>query len=497
KRISVLFFGVTLGLCLLLSSPVNANTYNKIVFLNASNGFRIAKLAGAEETNVSWYKNITVKVWPSKITDKMRLEAIDAASQDACQFDKVTGQMNTNASGRQYYTFRFQPKESAQSCSLRVIGWRNPWNWLGRKDFKLNFSSEEKPKTTTGSTTTTTTTTSPTNTSSSNDQKNYVITVGTNSKSEMSVGSITNRGGHGIRIYCPVSHFSYDDPIIFPNQPGKSHLHMFIGNTSSDAFSKPEELLTSGSSSCEGGVNLRSSYWTPAVFNNKDELVLPEQEFVYYKTFISGDSNYDKLQIIPNGLSMLADRSTLNATESKITSKYTTKDGKNALLLGIYFPSCVATKNGQWNGKPILSYKDMPGDKSKVINSHVAYPGGPNKNLVGCPASHPYRTPTMSLKVYYDRANLNNGWYLSSDIDKNQPGGTLHADYIAAWDNETMKRVTKCNIESRSCGFDGGRGQLPERFKSPVGKIVYRNSISLQSDIDRTPYGNLLKPMLN
>ena len=33
------------------------------------------------------------------------------------------------------------------------------------------------------------------------------------------------------RFICQASHEAYNDPIVFPGQPGKSHLHTFFGNT--------------------------------------------------------------------------------------------------------------------------------------------------------------------------------------------------------------------------------------------------------------------------
>ena len=40
-------------------------------------------------------------------------------------------------------------------------------------------------------------------------------------------------------------HFGYDDPIVYPGQPGRSHLHMYFGNTEVDAFTTTERLVDS------------------------------------------------------------------------------------------------------------------------------------------------------------------------------------------------------------------------------------------------------------
>jgi len=44
-------------------------------------------------------------------------------------------------------------------------------------------------------------------------------------------------------LRCPYSHSLPDDPIVFPGQPGASHLHDFFGNKSVNAFSTFETML--------------------------------------------------------------------------------------------------------------------------------------------------------------------------------------------------------------------------------------------------------------
>ena len=49
-------------------------------------------------------------------------------------------------------------------------------------------------------------------------------------------------GGSYFAIICSFSHRNNDDPIRFPGQPGRSHNHTYIGNTTVDAFSTPASL---------------------------------------------------------------------------------------------------------------------------------------------------------------------------------------------------------------------------------------------------------------
>ena len=171
------------------------------------------------------------------------------------------------------------------------------------------------------------------------------------------------RGEHGNRFGCAVSHFSYDDPIIFPGEPGKAHLHQFTGNTTANAFSTAESLDSATRSSCQSGINNRSSYWSPAFFNEEGEVVLPEFNFFYYKTFFHGKTpkiiKPGLIRPIPNGLRMLAHISTKNAAPSAF-SIYEEKDGpikgKSVTGVKISFPSCVALGE---QGEPILDYRDV------------------------------------------------------------------------------------------------------------------------------------------
>ncbi|MBB4660145.1 DUF1996 domain-containing protein [Parvularcula dongshanensis] len=330
----------------------------------------------------------------------------------------------------------------------------------------------------------------------------HSVTQGTDRSSRMILGSKGSRGNHGVRVWCPVSHFAYDDPIVLPGQPGKSHLHMFIGNTSTNAHSTYASLKAAPRSSCEGGTNLKSSYWMPAAYNAKNEVMIPENVFMYYKTFLPGKTPDvlpdGMVKKIPEGLEMLALKQTKNAEDYYIQSM---ANGRGMLKFVLSFPTCVAVDG---SGKPVLRYQDMPGDAAKVKNSNVAYQAGNTGTSNSCPKSHPYRIPELIMHVVYDTP-FTSDWYLASDKMMNaKKGSTLHADYIAAWDEESMNRVVACNLQSRPCEFKEekggrliGRGQLQDRFYDENGVKVYDYSSVLNKNTDRTPFGSGLKTMMD
>jgi hypothetical protein len=247
---------------------------------------------------------------------------------------------------------------------------------------------------------------------------------------------------------------------------------MYWGNTEADAFSTGASIANSGNSSCEGGTTNRSSYWMPALFNSADEAVIPETIFVYYKSFGGSGFQRSTIQPIPSGLEMLATPEIRGAGHWSF--KVGERDG--GTNLSISFPECLAV-NG--NGGPVLSSEDNISHLSYATNHNAAS---------GCPSSHPYRIPTVSYVVHFD-VPFNSAWYLSSDESTATKGQSLHADYIAAWDDGAMDELVECTIaERRSCEFPGRR-QLPERFLTPDGLRIYDYTTVLTADADRTPFG--------
>jgi hypothetical protein len=79
---------------------------------------------------------------------------------------------------------------------------------------------------------------------------------------------------------CKVSHTAYDDPIVFPRKPGRSHHHTFFGNVSTNAFSTLATLRAAGTT-C-GRRAETAAYWVPTVFKNGRE-VRPLKAIAYYQ----------------------------------------------------------------------------------------------------------------------------------------------------------------------------------------------------------------------
>jgi hypothetical protein len=85
-----------------------------------------------------------------------------------------------------------------------------------------------------------------------------------------------------LRFLCEPSHVSYDDPIVFPGQANATHLHMFFGNTLTNANSTYQSLRTTGNGSCQGGPLNRTGYWFPAMIKTTTNQVIWPYHIQFY-----------------------------------------------------------------------------------------------------------------------------------------------------------------------------------------------------------------------
>ena len=257
------------------------------------------------------------------------------------------------------------------------------------------------------------------------------------------------------RTTCGFIGFAFNDPIVYPGQPGASHLHVFFGNTSTDANSTPERLVAAGNSSCRGGTLNRTAYWVPAVADaTTGEVQTPADAVIYYKTGYNMPTT--AIQPFPAGLRMIAGS---KAATSQADQPYgvmwgcrdasvtntgaipTTCPVGDAVRLTIIFPQC-------WDGQRL----DAPDHKS-----HMAYPLYRNQPASsGCPADHPIALPEVTEHFDYPvtAQSTSTRWRLSSDMyGPTQPGGfSAHADWMNGWDPATMKTiVTQCLNRGVDC----------------------------------------------
>jgi hypothetical protein len=120
------------------------------------------------------------------------------------------------------------------------------------------------------------------------------------------------------RISCSISHYSFDDPIVWPGQSGRTHLHQFFGNTVTDAQHDASKMETFGNSTCNGGIANRTGYWVPAFIyhcpvgevgcnRSRDGQVQPTTfNDAYYKSTAASVASFKTTKWWPKGFRMIA-----------------------------------------------------------------------------------------------------------------------------------------------------------------------------------------------
>lgn len=280
-------------------------------------------------------------------------------------------------------------------------------------------------------------------------------------------GTADPNGVGAFRLDCGYSHMAFDDPIVFPGQPGKSHLHTFFGNAYTDGLSTTASLLAANGTTCAGGTANRSAYWIPSMINGTTlRALVPTKVIIYYKS--GYDGNPRSTQVAPpNGLRMVAGKSP-SATKGQDgwqyfrLQRFSCGDGEGQesipacpagqeLHILLNFPNC-------WDGKNL----DSPDHRSHV--AHAAYQADKK-----CPASHPVGIPTITVNVTYkveDGANASQ-YRLASDLSnkdypKDAPGGySMHGDVWIAWDegikNTWMENCVKAGKDCHAYLLGDGR----------------------------------------
>ena len=288
------------------------------------------------------------------------------------------------------------------------------------------------------------------------------------------------------RFICTASHEAKDDPIVFPGQPGRSHLHQFFGNTLANADSTYKSLRTTGMSTCNSPLN-RSAYWMPAMLNGKGSVVRPDFVSVYYKRRPEKDPECQRMGKacvdLPKGLRFVFGYDMINGTP-KTGAGYFNCQGSTATP-GHYPDIVAAAKNcpagnqlgavinapNCWDGKNL----DSPDHRS-----HIAFTSYGDWGYEKCPADHPYVIPSFTMSVWYSvDGDLDHSgawdaarptWHLSSDempgMPDMRPGSSFHADWFGAWDDQVMRMwMDNCINKMLSCdGGDLGNGKQLKMF---------------------------------
>jgi Domain of unknown function (DUF1996)/F5/8 type C domain len=252
---------------------------------------------------------------------------------------------------------------------------------------------------------------------------------------------------HEFQANCAVTRNKADDPIVFPGQAGASHMHTFMGSTTTDAASTTGSL-SAGGTSCVTPAD-KSGYWFPTMYNG-DKVISPTgPQVIYYK---SGIYDYRTVQPFPKGLRFVV--GSPSATEDQFKTNPGAVEGwecgnssKNwdfpancpagsELNVRMQAPSC-------WDGVHLDSVDHK---------SHMAYPVLKGYRIV-CPDDHPVALPMIEFKMAFPVSGDMSQVHLASGR-----GYSWHYDFFNAWDPTILAPLVKhCINGGLQCnprGFD-------------------------------------------
>ncbi len=228
---------------------------------------------------------------------------------------------------------------------------------------------------------------------------------------------------------CSYSHSRPDDPMVYPRQPGASHLHDFFGNKQTDAFSTDDSLRTGGETTCTNFPGDTAAYWVPALYEDGFR-VEPRMLTAYYA---AGSKNPKSVEPFPRGLKILVKDA--QAAKWHCSGQVGGPGSTNPqhcpsdehVVLQLVFPDC-------WDGK----YLDVPDHRA-----HMSYADGQV-----CPRSHP--VPVPQLVLYIDYMDARGGDVRLAPLSN---PSSPHADFVNSWDQAMLtKFVRDCINSGVHCG---------------------------------------------
>ncbi len=221
-------------------------------------------------------------------------------------------------------------------------------------------------------------------------------------------------------VECLYSHSAPDDPIVFPGEPGLSHMHDFFGAEEVDAHSTAASL-GDGPTTCQIQQD-RASYWAPALYHDGDKID-PASSDAYYRAGPGVDPG--TVETLPDGLKIIGgDSSSRNAQpievvgwgcgrNPRLTSEPAQCSEGAALRLHVVFPDC-------WDGT------NLDSDDHK---SHMSYSRNGR-----CDRDHPVTVAQLEFIVQYDFWGEPSTLVLASGSPL-----TAHADFFNTWEPDALE----------------------------------------------------------
>lgn len=270
------------------------------------------------------------------------------------------------------------------------------------------------------------------------------------------------------RLICAASHANYDDPIVFPGQPGKSHLHVFYGNTDAGAGSTYQSIRRTGESSCGNRLN-RSAYWAPALLTGQGQIVRPDYIALYYKRLPIDDPMCRRMA--PGGCAPLP--TGLRVVSGYDMARMGQPQPENA---GHVFFRCISP------GRPSTHHDALEGAigdcggegqvmaaigfgacwsgalDSRDHRAHLAHGRYRGQAYAQCDGDHPWLIPEVTQQLAYTVKRSDGPLRFSCDMAGMAAGSCFHADYMEGWDPVVRDRFERLCLDRRLSCSDGQLG---------------------------------------
>lgn len=251
------------------------------------------------------------------------------------------------------------------------------------------------------------------------------------------------------RISCDYVGSAADDPIVVPGKPGRSHLHDFFGNFSTNANSTYESMK-GVKSSCP--KNDRAAYWVPALYRNGVKIP-PERMTAYYLPSISPGE--ERIEPFPPGFKVVfgnKDATSASQVDGHIewgctgNTQIDIHDKKpppacpsGGIQVRIQFPAC-------WNG--------IDNGGNNITNLRFPSRGK-------CPQGFNRPLPTVRMNISYPVGTETGDIRLASG-----PVYSIHADLWNTWDQAALTELVKtCLNGKQQCPHF--QGSSPGREPGP------------------------------
>ncbi|KAF2707199.1 hypothetical protein K504DRAFT_483362 [Pleomassaria siparia CBS 279.74] len=273
------------------------------------------------------------------------------------------------------------------------------------------------------------------------------------------IGGFAGRVAHAYTQVNVASPFMYKniDPIVFPGQYNKSHLHSFYGSDAVTASTTTSAQLQAGCTNVENPNDL-SVYWTPTLLYQNGESWDPVPVVRFSAYYSLGDN---KAEVpIPQNLQMVAGLSSATTADAMPTEAHIewfceNSEGGPADENG--FPSSTCATHLQ----QLLYFPNCV----NVDTLETGYKAGEPGNYKACPTGMK-AMPQLRFSIRYDlRKVVPNGWSGTAPV-KLACGNAFctHGDFINGWTEDAAQNMVETtSTKTKFAAVNGGLGSDGEK----------------------------------